>query len=386
MKKIIIFLISIFIVCNICITDADSWGNTGWSSGNNKEYIRYLPYVNNLNDSLGVIWFSLSDSNFYYVNKTGVHIIGSGSGVKSDSAIYADSAFHLFADSTYVVDSINTRTAVVTDTFIVGDRKVYDNGAYIYINSLQTNLVYSVVGSFVNMQAQLYKNKLKPFQIQCYNGIASDSFIFLLTGKVLTDTVVDIDSLNNVRIRNNLIVDDTLKANYANIDTLIVNDTLTYYNSNLILFSLMSQDSMLTITQDAWTPFKFEKQALNTNTDYFLFAPGNDSTKAVIKKAGYYKFEAKYAYVNNTGSSVSDLLIAGRLTINSKELLCSQTLRKSEMKDATSRVLATSGFFNANVDDTIRLEYYSSDPNIDFHIDGVFDSLFAVGVSLEYMK
>ena len=387
-------------------------------------------------------------------------------GIKVDSAFYADSSFNLFADSNYVVadlavdtldaDSIKTRTAVVSDTFIIGNNKLYQSGGYIETpSSFRANNI-SAVTAFI---APTFKNASSLPMVLNFSYNANDSIPFVMKGYG-GDTVIDVDSFNNTRIKNDLIVDDTLTIGnndmfdngtyistpyfqtttqmlsentfskyYYNIsgepvvfyckhgfddsivfvlmgnalaaDTfltadslgnllahcnLTVKDTLIYYNSNQILFKVITQDSMLTITQDAWTSFKFEKQALNTDTDYFLFAPGNDSTKIVIKKAGYYKFKARYAYVNNTIAAVNNLIVAGRLTANSAELICSQILRQCDMKDATSRVLAASGFFNASVNDTIRLQYYCSDPNIDFHSSSVFDSLFVVGMSLEYMK
>ena len=257
MKKLMLFLISVFIVCSISLNSA-GWGNVGWDKDNNKEYIRYLPFINTLNDSLGVMWFNLSDSNLYYVDKSGVHIIGSGSGIKSDSAIYADSAFHLFADSNYTiadliadtvdVDSIKARVIAVDTVRLTSTKYMWNNGHYYYFSGgFKTNestTHYGTTNLFGTVNLSVIRNRnTNPLMFLC-GYFHNDSIINLLTG-ANGDTVYTVDSLNNMRVYNNLTVDDTLKTNVINIDSIFYTSADTFFADTNSIFDLSDASKVL---------------------------------------------------------------------------------------------------------------------------------------------
>jgi len=132
-------------------------------------------------------------------------------------------------------DSINTRTAVVGDTLLVGTLKVYLAGTYLQVlgNGVKAKYFTTTSGGGITTSGTakigiLMNNNALPLDMRC--GLSfNDSILNSLTG-ANGDTVYTVDSLNNMRVYNNLTVDDTFNlgggADVYKID--IRNDSLFF--------------------------------------------------------------------------------------------------------------------------------------------------------------
>ena len=183
-------------------------------------------------------------------------------------------------------DSINTRTAVVTDTLIIGDNKIYDSGISTTFSGgvVAPNFSTSITGE---IYCSNYKNIYgTPFIIN--SGYAFDDSLIVLLKGAHSDTVVDVDSLNNVRIWNNLTVDDTLKGHYADIDTLkadsIYTEELVVNDTARIMYLKWAESKDKTIYCQSL--FDLATGRLSTNADSTII--GTDSLDKWNQGATFY--------------------------------------------------------------------------------------------------
>ena len=110
----------------------------------------------------------------------------------------------------------------------------------------------------------------------------------------------------------------------------------------------------------------------------------NDST-LVCRKAGLYHFGGCIHVQNNTGGGFNDILVLSRIFKNDlTEARCSQRGYAGDIRSGGEDVLSYNGTDNLSLNDTIRLQYYTNNIDLEFDSNAAFTSQVAATIWLIY--
>jgi len=105
----------------------------------------------------------------------------------------------------------------------------------------------------------------------------------------------------------------------------------------------------------------------------------NADTKTIeINRDGIYEFFGCVHYQNNSGGAFAGALVACRLYINgTTEMKCSQRCSDMELKNNGENTLSYTASANLSDGDTVMLQYYTDESDVDFISNTVFDTQVA---------
>jgi len=142
----------------------------------------------------------------------------------------------------------------------------------------------------------------------------------------------------------------------------------------------LHQTNTITPDKDAWLDLYFsDTPASETQGSAFSVT---DSATIKSNTKGFFIFGGCLHFQNNSGGDKTPL-VALRLWQNgATEVRCSQRAWVGIVKDGGENVLTTNGTVYLNVNDTIKMQYYTDDDSISFISNAVFANQIAATVWL----
>lgn len=175
-----------------------------------------------------------------------------------------------------------------------------------------------------------------------------------------------------VKIGNSVIVDDDTTTINSCLRVISGTDTSSMDGYLHNALKVMRVDSISTPAVGSWTAFKFDT-LVNAETfgSAIAFAPNNDSTKLHITQTGLYQYGGCIHWQNNSGQAQT-VKVLSRITRRGIEVGCSQQEWEGDMGDGGESSFSFTGLMKVTTCDTLQLEYFVSNGNIDFISDANF--------------
>lgn len=140
-----------------------------------------------------------------------------------------------------------------------------------------------------------------------------------------------------------------------------------------------------TVVIDTWTDFT-GFTIIDDETTGSNIVLDDDTTTFNCNKTGLYKFGGCIHYIDGTGSSgLNDLTILSRILHNgTTEARCSQRGKTQDIRAGGEDVLSYNGTIYLEDGDTLTLQYYTNETNLDFTSSDNFDTQVSCTLWLNY--
>lgn len=372
----------------------------GTSSGQGELYL-----YNYDENELG---FFASPDSLYISDSTGVlknyMIYGSGDLDLSGtlSALYGSftdsiNSLHATIDSLTAVvgsyDSLYSSGAIVAVGNITGGSVTIGNNLFTDAGTNVTTSYFQLTGELTTRSIKNYSSDVLDFRYDAGTDQAM-RWCFINYDNV-NDTTMAEDASGNIRIfRPSYFLDDiqadsNLTVNgYGSFGDTVEMDSKLIFNDpqplNTPFISAGISDSIVAAGASTWYVLQFDSSKLNTDTTYFEFAPNDDSTKILIKKAGYIHvtyFLPWYSKGVNANTTV-----AGVIYKNNVMFIKSGEVETRDFANTDIEQLVRTKKIDVAVNDTIEIGYYTTDVDVYLKSAGIFTyNHYAGSVEIEWV-
>ena len=266
-----------------------------------------------------------------------------------------DAAFPLTDYLKFQDDQILTQ-AGTSDNYSLINASLLDGYGYWYMEA----------ASNTNFDAQI-RGGFSDGVVQSYTDLTNDE-----TETILDSTKFDVQFKNVSKFQvtsDTTFTDNTLKTSYPALKKEIA--------------QFHRVDSINTSTANEWVTVKWDTKVANESTTGHDFS--DDSTYFLIGYDGVVRVQGCAHYLWE-GSDATSSKIYVRVTVNSVEQRCSQANETKEKNNNDEGTIPFTGTFAASVGDTVRVQYYVTDTDLNWWGDTVFDRPTAWSVNFEKMS
>jgi hypothetical protein len=263
-------------------------------------------------------------------------------------------------------DVVAGRNLKLSDTLWIGDEWLTDVGSYIqtdYFNATYIQAQNMTSNGYVRVD-RLINNANVPLLIDATVSGYNDSIPYKL--KVKNDSTW-IDTFGNERTTFNKYFE-----NYIGVDG--------YGEIQNHILKLVATDSILPTGASAWYTAPMDSLICNT-PDSATYSVEGDSMIIISKSGAYF---INYGLAFTAMGVVNNADVGGRVTVNGTEKVCLDGEEHGDFIDGGSATINNTCIVEITAPDTLKLQYYVSDVNMQLKDGGIHDESFAVNLTIRY--